>query len=621
MRLRARTLLIVLGLMAATLLVTDLVGRLLIYPRFVELEQDQARRNAEMVIEIANRELEMLAPQSEDWGYWDDTYRFVADRNDAYADANLGIDSQYGLKANFLGMYDLAGNAVWSRGLDFDGMKTYALEPLAATRLPADFPLLIHSDRPQVRVGLIATAHGPILLAAAPILDSQRQGPRRGTLIIGRYFNSAAIIRIAGQALLKVKLSPPAATAARVRVPLATSLRLIHSPFAFQRSNHHIEAISTLFGLDGKPTMVLRVITPGAISERGRTALRTAMIGIAVCGLLITAILLWLLDSHVIEPIRQLRRIAQQVGTNGDSAARASLQRKDEIGELSREFNRMLGRMDDTRRRLLEQSYQAGASEMAGGVIRDLRESLVPIKAHIEHPIQQLDKAQSVSQHMLLQQLTEQELSRPRQIELLHLLSDNCHEQSGILAEARGDLRMLRRRIVHLQDIVSEYARFVGSTAQPEAVEVPALINHAQRMLASESAQAMELEIDSSALNAAPVKASREILQQVIGLLLSHAATALRQCESGRGVLRVTAASLSRDGRDWLHFRFDDNRPTLSPEDLQALFQRDGTTDGEMNRIGLAWAENAIAAMGGQLYAEASQPYDGVVIHLLLPKA
>lgn len=621
MRLRARTLLIVLGLMAATLLVTDLVGRLLIYPRFVELEQDQARRNAEMVVEITNHELETLTPQSEDWGYWDDTYRFVGDRNSAFVEANLGADSQFSLKANFLGMYDLSGNAVWSRGLDFDGMKTYALEPLSIARLPADFPLLIRSDRPQVRVGLMDTAHGPILLAAAPILDSQRQGPQHGTLIIGRYFNSETIIRIAGQAQLKVKLTPAAATARRVSVPLPTSLRLIHSPFTFERTNHHIEAISTLYGLDGKASMVLRVITPDAISARGRTALRTAMVSIAVCGLLITAILLWLLDGHVIEPIRQLRRIAQQVGTDGNSAARASLERKDEIGELSREFNRMLGRMDDTRRRLLEQSYQAGASEMAGGVIRDLRESLIPIKAHIEHPIQQLDKAQSVSQHMLLQQLIEQELSRPRQIELLHLLSDSCHEQSGILAEARGDLRLLRRRIVHLQDIVTEYARFVGSTAQPEAVEVPALINHAQRMLASESAQALELEIDSSALNAAPVKATREILQQVIGLLLSHAAAALRQCDSGRGVLRVTAASVTRDGHDWLHFRFDDNRPALSSDDLQALFQRDGASDGEMTRIGLAWAENAIAAMGGQLYAEASQPYDGVVIHLLLPKA
>jgi signal transduction histidine kinase len=64
----------------------------------------------------------------------------------------------------------------------------------------------------------------------------------------------------------------------------------------------------------------------------------------------------WILAAHLAAPLRRLRRLVDQFG-RGDLSTRALSTRKDEIGELSRSFDEMAGRIEtllSAERRLLQ---------------------------------------------------------------------------------------------------------------------------------------------------------------------------------------------------------------------------------------------------------------------------
>jgi two-component system sensor histidine kinase CpxA len=71
---------------------------------------------------------------------------------------------------------------------------------------------------------------------------------------------------------------------------------------------------------------------------------------------LVIALLGWVLAAHLAVPLRRLRRLVDEFG-RGDLRARANSTRMDEIGELSRSFDLMAGRIEtllSAERRLLQ---------------------------------------------------------------------------------------------------------------------------------------------------------------------------------------------------------------------------------------------------------------------------
>jgi sensor domain CHASE-containing protein len=619
MSLRRRTLLIVSLLMLATLLAVQLAGRLLVYPSFLALEQEQARRNADRVIEIVNREFALLAPTCKDWGYWDETYQFAKDLNGEYQQTNLDAASQLSLKMNLLAFYDPEGKRLWARGVDLDSKMSFPLDEFSRDRLPADYPLLARDDTPTVRFGLLNTSHGPMLAVSTPILRSDHSGPRRGTLIMGRFLDTDAIQRIAQQTLLRIDLRQTTSHEAIRIVPDVTSQRLAHTNFKFENLDRSTRAETTLAGMDGRPLLDLSIDTPREISATGRAALRLSMICIALAGLAITLILLWLLNRNIVVPLSRLTRLVRRIGDDDGGHARLQLNRNDEIGELGNEFDRMLDRIADARRLLLDESYRAGANEMAGGVINDLREALGPLREQLEQPLRLLDRSQTAMQQPLLHDLAEPDTSRHRQSEIIQLLQDQSHENAVLIAEARSELRGIRKGLEKLQGIVAEYSRFIASSSAAVPVRLEDLIDHAVRKLSIDSR--LEVEIDSSVERAPPVLAPREILQQIVNVLIDQAAKCPpAETQAGRQ-LRITASVEFKQGRSMLHFRFDDNRAAMSAAEIAKLFNQDRQSDHDAHGLGLPWAENAVMAMGGRLYAEPSQPFDGLVLHLLLVRA
>ena len=125
-----------------------------------------------------------------------------------------------------------------------------------------------------------------------------------------------------------------------------------------------------------------------------------------------------------------------------------------------------------------------------------------------------------------------------------------------------------------------------------------------------------DIRIDESLHKQPAVAATREILMQVLITLIDQLTSA---GESSPEHLRISATCERMAGRAMVSLRFDDERPLAHAREQVALFDHPPATQGD--GTSLAWAENAVSAMGGQLFAETSDGYGGLTVRLHLPQA
>ena len=623
MRLRTRTISLVFFFVTLAALSLTLTGRYYLYPKFIQLEDEQAIRNANIGLELLNSEVNFMADRPPDWGYWDDTYQFVLDRNREYITSNLEAGSQISLQANLIAIYDRQGNKVWARAMLLDSQEIISLDEYELKKLPLSHPMLSHEDSPTTRAGIMNSSYGPIFLASTPILHSDRTGSSQGTFIFGRLFDPAKIRRIATQAGLELTLSPHIAGKIELRPASRKKefARLQHTPLIISRTDKLTQVTTTLFSIDDKPIIDMLVSMPSDITKRGKKTLDGITIAIFLAGLFLSLILTYLLNRSVIAPISRITKHLAHIGNQEDIAARIKLERNDEIGDLANEFDQMLQRLSDTRKRLFKQSYQSGASEMASGVIQDINKNIQPLRENIELPISLLDRAHTSTSAGLIHELADIKVGNHRFIEITQQLLDLNNEQALLLAEARSEMRRLRIDIEQLQEVISDYSKFISQGSDTGVVSVSSLLNTASKKLSADEKKLLTIDIDPAVYRVAPAAASPNLLQQVINVLLDHYVSAAEQLAATPLHLRITCRTEVTQGSARLHFCFDDDRARMTNDEFSQYLSENWSNANIETGLNLPWAETAVTSMLGKLYAEPSQLLDGVAIHLILPRA
>lgn len=315
-----------------------------VMPTFVDLERTAAERNVNRCVEALQRDLHSLGNTVSDWAYWDDTYRYAYDRNEQYEQVNLTDDSLINARLDLICLLDKDGQLVWGNGLD-EQSRRIDLSGLFATWQEPDSPLT--NFKGEGAMGVAVTDRGPLLLASRPILNNKRQGPRRGTLIMGRFFNAEEIADLAE----RTQVSLTVWSLGRDRLPgaahqLVEGERGDGATLLTDDGPDNLAAYHVVDGIDGKPALVMRLEMPREVTAQGRVAAGVAT-ACMVLGSVVTLAAVWLtLQRGVVSPLGKMAAHVTELGRHGDLKARLGLQRKDEIGTLANAFDGMVERIE-----------------------------------------------------------------------------------------------------------------------------------------------------------------------------------------------------------------------------------------------------------------------------------
>ena len=358
-----------LALLFTVLIVLEIsIQKQVLMPSFAQLEREDAQTSMRRIEYALDTALENLELSAADWGNWADVYQFVQSRDTAFVAANITPVALKQLKANAMLIVDMNGDYVASSARTLETGAPLDLDLTARRALPADFPWRDEMSRGRPARGLLRTNHGIMMAAAAPVLDGSGAGRPLGMVLIGRLLTPEQVRLIGAQAQASLAL-----------LPLRPALTLE----SIAETDVSTQVFKTFVDIYGKPIMSLRVEVPRRITERGRGAVTYAslyLIGAAVTVLLLLVVAL---NRIVLRPLARVTRHAVAMATGTDLTARLNIPGQDEIAKLAGEFDRMVERVAESRRQLVDQSFQAGFAELAKGVLHNLGNAMTPLGVRI----------------------------------------------------------------------------------------------------------------------------------------------------------------------------------------------------------------------------------------------
>ncbi|MRR14415.1 diguanylate cyclase, partial [archaeon] len=195
--------------------------------------------------------------------------------------------------------------------------------------------------------GVLMTEKGPMLVSSRPILRSGNKGPMRGFIIMGKIFSDDLLARLIEQT--------------RVNFSISQDLGNVHSflkntpnalandfPYFIEYTDENSLSIYTEYqDVIKKPAFIIKSTIQRDIIREGRAAMRYALAALLAVGLVIALVVILLLERNIIHPVTRLTKHVLSISETGNYSPRLSIKRKDEIGTLAREFNRMLEKLGE----------------------------------------------------------------------------------------------------------------------------------------------------------------------------------------------------------------------------------------------------------------------------------
>ncbi|OGS34859.1 MAG: hypothetical protein A2293_07030 [Elusimicrobia bacterium RIFOXYB2_FULL_49_7] len=327
---------------------------------FSVIERNSAERNVARVSDALSLRIKGLAVKASDWAMWDDTYRFIRNRNREYIASNLGVDALTALKINGILMVDTTAQMAFSMFADLesgeeiplpDGLKPYLISGSFLFNLPAETSLV---------AGILMLPENPLMVVSRPIVKSDGTGPIRGTLIFARYLDDAEFDELAGVTHLSIQRvraddSAMASNFKEADHVLTETTPILINPL----SEDTIAGYTSVCDLHGKRVLLLRVdilrdihqqgkVTLSQMNQHVRYTLLALIISILLTGLILGAVITLLLNRSVISRVAHLSAKTVEIGDSGDFQGRVEVKGADELTRLSASINKMLAALSAT---------------------------------------------------------------------------------------------------------------------------------------------------------------------------------------------------------------------------------------------------------------------------------
>jgi two-component system NtrC family sensor kinase len=601
-----------LALLFAVLIVLEIaVQKQVVLPSFAELEREDAETSMKRIGYALDTTLESIESMTGDWGNWADAYQFVQSPNVDFVNTNVTAGSMKQLKVNAMLIVDLNGAYVLSAARSFDTGESLDLDFTARKALPEDFPWRKNLADGKPARGLLRTNRGVMMTVAAPVLNGSGSGQHLGMVIMGRLLTPAQVQMIGAQAQASLALVPDRLSAGGEEIAETDTTTQIFKSFT---------------DVYGKPIMTFRVDVPRRITARGQGAVTYAslyLIGAAVTVLLLLVVVL---NRIVLKPLARVTRHAVAMAKGTDLSARLNLPGQDEIALLAREFDRMVERVADSRRQLVDQSFQAGFAELAKGVLHNLGNAMTPLGVRLSKLGDRLRNAGAGDVELALSELAKEKAASAgapsvRQEDLEEFLRLACRELAACVQESQDDVGVAQRQSTIIQSALSELMRSTRTAHVVETVRLPDLVAQTLEIVPDACRQRLVVDTDESLRKVGAVQVARTVLRLILQNLIINAADAVRDAGRDKGMLQFAAEIVGDADSEQLHLHCKDDGIGIAADHLQRVFDKGFSTKSRDTNhgIGLHWCANAIGALGGRIWAASEGLGMGASMHLMLP--
>jgi PAS domain S-box-containing protein len=288
-----------------------------------------------------------LALRAGDWSAWDETYRFVQDRNRGFIEHNLGNNVLRESDLDLVAFYDTQAKLIYAKSYDRERQATVEIESAMLAQLQALAQRVDCNRSDGHQSGMLLEGDRVWMAIASPVLTSGYAGPCRGVMIIGQDLDQQQLKdygwTTAGQARLCSFGKAPLDSASRARLT-----RRGEGSVAVISRRKAVDAYLLLQDAFGAPEILLYIQVPHMLMARGLQLERMILLGLCILTLLFAAVMLGLLESTVLRPLYRLSAGLAAIGASGDLSRRFGCPGRDELSQLANSLNYMLDQLSQS---------------------------------------------------------------------------------------------------------------------------------------------------------------------------------------------------------------------------------------------------------------------------------
>ena len=323
---------------------------------FTAQELTDAEQAGERALRLLKQQLESLSASATDYAYWHDTVAFLEGRSSTYLNDNFTPESLKSLRLSGVLLYTTDGTL---RAATAVGNQADLVEPETGVKLAAEalLPVVLADERSQTVVDTYRAIDGTLyLMTAAPVRDFAAVGTApRGALVMFSRFDQVQRERFGDVLMTTVNLSfgPHVSNGADFELRVLGNDRAEASILVRDHENHPVARL--LIGLDR------------LLHQQGRALVWSAASQVALAGLVLGALLMWLLDRLMLQRLANMQRQLVEIAERGAfSVPPMDDSGGDELSDVARGLNRVLElsrQISDQRDRMSELASQLIAAQ------------------------------------------------------------------------------------------------------------------------------------------------------------------------------------------------------------------------------------------------------------------
>ena len=352
MTLRKKTLLIIGSALVGLLLLLLLVSSTILLKEFIAFENNNIKAKVDSAVNILAHELTELEAIAASYAIGDDIYAYMTKSDEAYVVSHFTSPTFTTLNLNVLILLNLQGEIQFGRAYNTNQQQ---LEPISSNLkayLGENSLFRFHPDTNNQMTGLLLLQKQVLLVASHPILTSHKQGPSRGTLIMGRFLNAAEIQKLNDLTQLIINIQPLHHQTFPTTLAPVTEVENQSPPVQIQiLNNNRIAGYTLLKDIYQQPAALLRIEMPREIYQHGLTSLWYLSGIVLVFAVILSGLILWLFERLVLARLALLSHEVMQIDTT-DNLSTVTVIGQDELSRLAMAINNMLEQSDIYHERL-----------------------------------------------------------------------------------------------------------------------------------------------------------------------------------------------------------------------------------------------------------------------------
>ncbi len=370
MRLRTKTILTVFLFSLLMFGTLQIITVFVLQPSFASLERQENTQKVNQAMKVLNYRIEELAVKVEDYAFWDDSYNYAQNLNSDYIQSNFADSTFENLNLNLIAIADTNHKIVYCQSYDLNSSSKTQTKPETQETLASDDYLWTFNSSDNAMAGIIILENKPMLVATAPLLTSEMQGPARGGMLFGRYLDDEAISELSGLVGFDLSVSVISDFRLKGNQQIVDSLLSTQESIALKENGAATVSGYTLIkDIHSNPAFVLTITYDRTVYQQSLLVGNFFLVAAIFISIFFGLFLQVLLEREIVRPMKRLAAYVEEVSLNPnlESPAVAS-HTAEEVGVVT-------DAVRDTLRRKLEGMY-----EVSRMVAHDLRNPLTGMK-------------------------------------------------------------------------------------------------------------------------------------------------------------------------------------------------------------------------------------------------